>query len=430
MSGKSLGRGRGRIVSAAVASVALASCATTAANNRASDELSRESEAAARAQARRETQQAQQQTLARYRAAVARESSAALTERAFTAGEGFRGAVASAGDVSVSRVANGHSVRFSIGAEQPVECVVLDQQGDLANMLRAVYENIRGNFVRSAIEAVDAGVVGGNGYLDAAFVYNVNSSGRVMVGSVKIRTLTTGDRSAICTHDEPGYRQSFHRAIVPLMRGARPSPRDANYVVSLNDHRIGVQLLRFREEQGITIEETYASTLIARGEADLTAIDSVTIERYTADGALESQREIENTNLTLENNVWQREANTLRYHFEGTHLGRPLSGVAVAHEVLRAATPTISAFARRALASSDALAPTERERFNPANPLTVTRSRIELAQRVDRTHAWLTITSPRRSTRALVGPDGMPTEMHTELGRLTVITRRVDGEPQ
>lgn len=426
----SLGRGRSRIMSATAVSVLLASCATTTANNRASDELSRESESAARAQAQRETQQAQQQALARYRAAVARESSATLGEREFTAGEGFRGVVASEGDVAVTRVQNGHSVRFSIGAEQPVECVVFDAQGDIANMLRAVYERIRGNFTRSAIEAVDAGVIDGNGYLDAAFVYNVAVRGRVMVGSVKIRSFTTGDRSAICTHDEPGYRQSFHRAIVPLMRGARPSPRDANYVVSLNDHRIGVQLLRFREEQGITIEETYASTLIARGDADITAIDSVTIERYTADGALESQREIENNNLTIENNVWQREGNTLRYHFEGTHLGRPLTGVAVAHEVLRAGTPTLTAFARRALASGAAIAPSEHERFNPSNPLAVTRSRVELAQRVDNAHAWITISSPRRTTRALVGADGMPTEMRAELGRLTVITRRVDGAPQ
>jgi hypothetical protein len=429
MLGFVLGRGGRRIVWLAPASALLASCATTSTNSErtASLEASRESEAAARAQGRRDAQQTQERALAAFRSLMTRESSEPLRERAFQAGVGFRGVIDGASDVAVARVESGHSVQFSIGAAEPVECVVFDQRGDPANILRAVYERMRGGFVRSRIESIDAGVVSGNGYLDATVVYNANVRGQLMLGAVKLRSLTAGGRNVLCTHDEPGFRQGFHRALLPLMRGASRAPRDADYVVSAGEHNIGVVLVRNREEDGATVEESFTSMLFAGGDGALTAIDAASIERYAPDGTIESLRQIESENLALTNNVWQREGDTLRYRFEGTHLGRPHSGVAYAREPLRAENPRLASFVRRALASRGAaLAPLEYEQLNRANPLSVHRSRIEFARAEGSARVWLTVTTPRFTSRMLVDADGAIVESHSEIGRVPVAMRRVD----
>ncbi|MBL8680395.1 MAG: hypothetical protein JNK05_14555 [Myxococcales bacterium] len=403
-----------------------ASCATTnAQQNRSSDELSRESEAAARAEGSRATREQQERGVAALRALLARESSATLSERSFEAGEDFRGSVASAGDVTVSRIEGAYTVRFSIGTTQPVDCFVFDRPADLANAIRTMYERLRRDFVRSAILSTDAGFVSNNPFVEASVLYTVNAGGRIAPGSVKIRSLTSGERSVVCVHDEPGYRATFHRALTPLFRNGTRSARDANYVASLNDHNVGVMMLRFREEGEVTTEVTLDSMLLTRGEADLTSIDKATIEQYSRAGALASQREVENENSTVSDNQWEREASTLRYSFAGTHLGRPLRGVVTAHEELRAGTPTVAAFARRALSSaSGSVAPLEYERFNHSNPLTVRRDRIELDRREDGTRVWLNLVSAQRTLRVLMNADGLPDEIQMQVGRVMLRMRR------
>lgn len=403
-----------------------ASCATTnTQQNRASDEVSRESEAAARAEGSRATREQQERGAAALRALLAREATATLSERSFDAGEDFSASVASTGDVTVSRMEGAYTVRFSIGTRQPVDCFVFDRPTDLANGIRTMYERIRREFVQSAIISTDAGFVSNNPYLEVTVLYTANAGGRVAPGSVKIRSLTSGDRSVLCVHDEPGYRATFHRALAPLFRNGTRSPRDANYVMSLNDQNIGVLMLRFGEENGATTEVTLNSTLFVRSESDLMSVDRATIEQYSSTGALASQREVENENSTVSDNQWQREGTTLRYSFAGTHLGRPLRGVVAAHEELRASTPTTAAFVRRALSSANgAIAPLEYERFNGSNPLSVTRDRIELDRRVDSARVWLNLVSARRTARALMGTDGLPDEMQTQVGRVTVRVRR------
>lgn len=419
MKGNRLGRGLCRLGCV----VSLAGCATTG-SQRESDtaaSASRESEAAARAEgdAQRRAQQARSQQ--QLRQWMQRESSAALEPRAVRVGDAYEGAVASAGDVTMQRDGDTSVAEFSIGASAPVQCIFSDEIKDQANLLRAVYEDVRRTAAATQIAAIDAGASESNSYIDLHFAYRTRTPAGERVGYMKMRSLTSGDRSVLCMHDEPGFLQTFHRATLPLLRTTPSTSAQRVLVVSLNGNNVGTMSVRRSRDEQDTIEDTTFSTLLARTPVDLLAEDRIDSERFDARGELAARVNGTDENGAIEQKTWQREAATLRYPFEGTHLGRPLRGVVTTREPLRASAAMVIALVRDGVVGRTPAV--EREELQESNPLVTTRSRIELVRREGPNRAWIRFVSARDTLDALVDEQGLPLQARITVGTMTLALR-------
>lgn len=429
--GMMAGRGAGRIVRVWLACASVASCATTAPTqtNSAQSELDRESEANARASTSAggaSNASSSDAAVANYRRLAQRESSATLTERPVYVGADFQTAVLGTGNPDVSNIETGQSVTVAIGATDPLRCIVFNDIVDPANALRRVFENVRQGMARIVVEALDAGFVGESPYIEGRFVY-VTRGANAGFGMLKARIALVGERSVLCMHDEVGYVETFHRAMEPIMQSGSTGPGGANYIMSLGATNLGFMAVRFREENGEIIETTINGALVARSESELTASDSVVIERYSRDGVLRKMTRANDENGTATERDWERDGTSNRYRFEGTHLGRPLQGVLTANGPLHAATP-MAAAAFRTLTGPRAPASVDAQSLSLTNPLELDQDRYTLARRVDATHGWLSIQTGDRTTRALMGPAGLPDEIEFVGTRSSIRARRA-GRP-
>ncbi|MFO0563386.1 MAG: hypothetical protein U0269_35510 [Polyangiales bacterium] len=429
------GRGAGRSVLALTValSVSASGCATTQSqSNGAQSELNAESEANARASTSTSSNTgasrapAQNAALANYRRLAQRESTTVLTERAVHVGEDFHSVVLGASDAEVTNSEGGHSVSVAIGASQPMQCIVYDSIVDPANSVRRVFENVRRAMARIAIESIDSGFVGESPYIEGRFLY-VTSGPNAGAGMLKVRSALVADRSVLCMHDEVGYVQTFNRAMEPMLRSVALSQGGANYIVTVGETNLGFTAIRFREEGGEIIETSLSGSLAARSELDLTASDDVVVERYSRDGVIRSMMRLNDENGTITQRQWERDGQSHRYRFEGTHLGRPLQGVVTATAPLRAGTPA-AAEAFRTLMGPRAPASVELQSISSRNPLTLDTDRYSLHRRVDATHAWITVQTGDRTIRALMGPAGLPDEFEFVGATATVRARRA-GRP-
>lgn len=412
--------GRSRSCINAMVFVTLASCATTGARteNNASLEASRESERAARAAGAEQRRSEQTRASGEIRALLLRESSAPLAPRQVRIGEDYQGTVEGTAEPTLRAQQGSTMVIVAIGASEPMQCVISEEEEDQANKLYAVYQRVRERFSATQVALIDAGATHGNRYVDLHFSYRVGTGASASVGYMKMRSLTTGDRSALCMHDELGYSQTFHRATLPLLATRSSDARRRSFVLSINRQRIGTMSVSSIERDAQRVDVTGFSMLLARTAQDLMANDGVDVERSLENGELTERVTAESENGALETKRWQRQDRSLRYAFEGTHLGRPLNGVVTARAPLRSDSAEIRALVRNGVVGrSPAI---ERDALNGSNPLVLTTQRTELVRRVDAQHVWVNIATARRTMRALIDDQGLPSEAELTIGQLTL----------
>jgi hypothetical protein len=314
-------------------------------------------------------------------------------------------------------------VQIPVGGQSNVECVVFPEIIDLANALRITYETVRRSLPTLELRSMNAGFVGDSPYVDLQFLYVVESPRGRMLGHVKLRGANVAGRGLLCSHDEPGFVETFDRATRSLLEQPAASPPVTRYLFLLDDTPCGVAT--GRRVAGTTTEDTSISAmLLARSAQDLVATDDAAVEHYNRAGELVDLTNVHSQNGEVSRYVLRRTAATRRYHVEGRHLGRDIAGDFEATAALR----SVSAEMHRAwqtFRGRNAPDHLDFQSYSHTNPLAATAVSVRLDRRIDNDHLWLNQRLGEIELRALMGPSEDPDEIVATIGDHTLTQRLV-----
>lgn len=398
----------------ALALLSVAACAASRAAQRPSD-------APAAAAAPAAPEETGEQRIARM---LSPEGTAPLAAQPVALPDGsFRATAQGTAAVTVRPDENRFIVQIPVGGQSNVECIVFPEVIDLANSLRITYETVRQNLPNLELRSMDAGFVGDSPYVDLQFLYLVESPRGRMLGHVKLRGANVGGRGLVCSHDEPGFVQTFDRATRSLLERPPASPPVTRYLFLLDDRPCGVATGR-RVAGATTEDASISAMLLPRGAQDLVAADNATVEHYARTGELADSTTIVNQNGEVSRYVLRRSGATRRYRVEGRHLGRDIAGDINAPGPLRS-TGVEMHRAWQTLRAPNAPERVEFPAWSHSNPLALTPVTVRLERRVDDDHLWLTQRLGEVELRALMGPAEDPDEIVAAMGDHTLTQRLV-----
>lgn len=256
-------------------------------------------------------------------------------------GADFSAEVEGTGGLKITPMDAHTYVKWGIGTDVEIECVMYPEALDLAASLVSiahelwnVAEGILGKLEREAVLHVDAGAWGGVPFLRLDYAYRTVYQGEPRAGVLKQLITRRDGRSIYCRHNEPGYSQAFQRIAGEFMQNAQLTggePVETLYrsisVLSLNGQPLGVSEYRItprpKEEGGYRIVESESSFTL-HGPNGVAPHDSYSIEFTNSDGALQQAVEVAGHGKEMDKNLRLAAAPEGKWRVSGTFQGEAL----------------------------------------------------------------------------------------------------------
>ncbi len=283
------------------------------------------------------------ETAAAVKAAFARELEA-LGQSDFSTPGGFAGKVEASSAPVIQGGGEFDTVKISLGTEQTLECMLHPERIDGGGTLRRFAEMVAEKLELKALAGVDIRPIGGSPLLFAELVYLADSPAGKMAGLLKLGLLAHETHSMICTHDEPGYSQTFRRVVTGLAEsltreGEDPLARAAFaevQICTIGETKVGYveQALWKNPAKGEHLE-AHTSHIIPKAGANFSVID--TIRTVTTDTAAVLIEDI--SVVVVDNQIGTQlrlasEDGGKTYTYQGTVNGEALEGSFAAKQPL------------------------------------------------------------------------------------------------
>jgi hypothetical protein len=266
-----------------------------------------------------------------------------LSRQPVRAPEGaFTGEVEAAAEPTFQRQEGFLELSIPLGTGSPMECFVYDEPLDAGGALYRIVEMLRqGTDVRLA-SVKDVRLIGDSGAVYAEVLYVVDTPEGKGAGLAKLMVHASEQVPLVCTHDEPGYSESFQRissGLAGSLRSAgeaRPAPRYAEFhVYRLGDAPVGFEKLVMREVTGGSrLTETETSFFFPVSDKQWLVRDSVSTELADKDGRLVARDYVRTSNGEVDIQVALEQVKGREYRYEGKHGGKDVSGTFTASEDL------------------------------------------------------------------------------------------------
>ena len=220
----------------------------------------------------------------------------------------------------------------NIGTEAKLTCILYEKPIDGAGQLAAI--------IRNAAKAVDLRLVlpreivavGEHPlvFVDAAYTVK----GEPTKGGIfKVVAFPHPTTPAVCMHDELGYHETFKRIVMgfasSLSHPEAPKPsRFAELQVEKQDgHATGFSHMEVTDDtDGARVYQSISATFTLRSPTELDGVDAVRSERWERDGSISIVTYVEGEGGDISENMTLRHTTGAEYTYEGTHLGKKISG--------------------------------------------------------------------------------------------------------
>jgi hypothetical protein len=260
----------------------------------------------------------------------------ALPPRPFRTASGLTGKVEAAGAPKVDVQDGAEALTVPLGTAEPISCAVFPNRLDAAAVVWRIAEATKEKVKLVSALPVDFLEVKGSALVLAQLAYQVDGAQGPLLGVMKLAVYVHPSRSLLCSHDEPGYAETFARIVKGLagsLAGGAPDPRAGAIFAELSVVRIGplpvgyAEHVVMRREGGGLVSEQYGAQLLPRGAADLVAVDSSQEEALDGKDLLERGTYVHVTNgdLDLKMSV-ARGQDGRTYTYDGEKDGKALQG--------------------------------------------------------------------------------------------------------
>jgi hypothetical protein len=243
-----------------------------------------------------------------------------------------------------------YSVSLRLGPDAVAECEILNDNADVASLLRAsaqktfadILEPAQGKIEKRLLEHIDAGVAGATPFLSVAWLYRVkNEKGETRLGALRQVAASRAGHGIYCALNDLGYANTFEKVFRALLESLKTKDdEDAPYysevdVATLAGVRIGYAAVELRRDKdGDTKSLQTVSMLNATTSDTLQSRDDADVDWVTPDGALINSLQATNTNGELELNLTLKKADDQSWVVEGKFRGKNV------HETIAGGLPS------------------------------------------------------------------------------------------
>jgi len=228
------------------------------------------------------------------------------------------------------------SIEIPIGTASPIACELLQSRIDAASSVANLLSRLKAAFEIKPMKPIDVEMAGENPVLFSEYAYFVpGEGGKKNVGHVKLAVMVNPRHSLLCTHDEPGYAESFRRIVNGLSKSMVTSGEgdlrsEAKFaevqIIKVGELRVGYSEVQvWNAEGGGFITKSYSSMVLPRGE-DLFVADNLRRSKADAAGTLEEEVFVNVVNGEVATKVTVGRQAPDKYKYEGTQSGKPISG--------------------------------------------------------------------------------------------------------
>lgn len=240
----------------------------------------------------------------------------------------------------VEQQEGGYTFAVDIGSETPMTCEVLDEEFDMAELLRTVaqstfveIESLHGKIEAKMAEQQDAGVLGRSPFMAVDWLYRINGDHGPRLGALKQIASIKDGHGLYCAHTEIGYAKTFRSVATTLVESiefsdAKPQPQyfEIN-AASVADRRMGVVVYSVEKDANGDNRVVSVQALLAPVTPDtLTSRDSYHIEWARPDGSMISATSIESSNGEIETNLSLKRGGEGDWMFEGIFNQKKIAG--------------------------------------------------------------------------------------------------------
>lgn len=204
----------------------------------------------------------------------------------------------------------------------------LDAGGSLQRLAKSAEEKTQVQAVRVS----DIVALAENPAVFLEVEYVVPTKGGVAAGMMKAMLYANPDIPVLCVHDELGYRESFKRISLDLVRSASVgASSEARYqelqLVKLNDRPVGFERRVMMDGEGNTVvTELTTAMMLPRSAKELIVEDTAATSLSDKSGQLIELTYAKASNGELSVQVAAKRKAGNEYTYSGTHSGKEVSG--------------------------------------------------------------------------------------------------------
>ena len=231
-------------------------------------------------------------------------------------------------------------VRMDAKTGAPIECVILQQEQDLARFLVATseagYDAIEGSsgkIAAKSIDRVDAGAIDGSPFLAVDWTHRIEPEGKpALVGVLKQLVASKDGHTVYCAHDEVGYARTFRKLAEALIGSLEfaDAPEVRPYraeiaTMSLQGMRVGVDQVTYTRDPDGDTKVLHTSAMLVPVDAEtLVPADEVMVQWVRPDGTLINAFQIESANGEVSSELKLEPHEDGTWAVAGTYKSKPI----------------------------------------------------------------------------------------------------------
>jgi hypothetical protein len=260
---------------------------------------------------------------------------APLSKQPVSAPDGsFKGEVEAAGAPLLQKGEGLFVLSVPLGTGSPLTCFVYSQPVDAGGAIYRLVEMAGQRTELQRVRTTDIRLIGESPAVYAEAQYLVDMPRGKAAGLAKMMVYVHDPVSLVCTHDEPGYSESFARVTSGLAGslersgGTPPASRYFEFnVIRVQGHPVGFEKRVMRDAAGGgRLTEVESSLFFPRSPQQLMVQDTVSSELSDKDGKLVARDYARASNGEPDIQMALKQVRGREYHYEGTHLGKELNG--------------------------------------------------------------------------------------------------------
>ncbi|HEX5748513.1 MAG TPA: hypothetical protein VFZ09_19900 [Archangium sp.] len=260
---------------------------------------------------------------------------APLSKQKVSAPDGsFTGEVEATGAPTLQAGEGLFVLSIPLGTGSPLTCFVYSQPVDAGGAIYRLVEMAGQRTELQRVRITDIRLIGESPAVYAEAEYRVNGPRGKAAGLAKMMVYADDRVPLVCTHDEPGYSESFARVTSGLaasLQGSGGTPPASRYfefsVIRVRGLPVGFEKHTIREAAGGgRLTEVESSLFFPRSPRELSVHDSVSSELSDKDGKLVARDFARASNGEPDIQMALEQVQGREYHYEGTHLGKALNG--------------------------------------------------------------------------------------------------------
>jgi hypothetical protein len=252
-------------------------------------------------------------------------------------GGGFQGEVESAAAATVTPGSETNAMEVVVplgGTASPMHCWIYPQPIDPGQQLSQVLQSAAKSLTMKLIAPKEIAVVGDAPAVFVDAQYLAEGDKGKMLGILKVMVYANDDAPTLCIHDQVGYHGTFKRVASAFAGSLKhpgvesKTPRFVELsVMSIGGMPVGFSRQAiFDAEGGGKVSQSRETSLTPRSPSELTAKDTARDEEWDAKGHVQAISYAEGEGGEVSEQVVAKRASGSSYTFEGTHLGKKISG--------------------------------------------------------------------------------------------------------